>query len=210
MLSSLPWSIPRNKKFVVDDLPDILARAFSIGYIWFDLLCIPQDRSERALIEISRQAIIFSNATSVVAWLNDAQTWDQLRSAVKWLSLFYLHTSVAKTDEGYNVPELPDPINESFEPIELYSEEPLDGGHPDQADIEIMPPLPWFTSLWTLQEACLRPDMALCNKNWEPLTAGPGTIVTLDHLVALNNFIDKRMYQNSVLRKTVRPRIFIS
>jgi hypothetical protein len=30
-------------------------------------------------------------------------------------------------------------------------------------------PCGWFTSLWTLQEACLRPDMTLYNKSMEPL-----------------------------------------
>jgi len=41
--------------------------------------------------------------------------------------------------------------------------------------------------LWTLQEVCLRPDMQLCNKNWEILRVGRNgeTIVGFDDLVAL-------------------------
>jgi hypothetical protein len=48
----------------------------------------------------------------------------------------------------------------------------------------------WFTSLWTLQEACLRPDMLLCNKNFELLVVGDNvpTVVSLDALAALLNF----------------------
>jgi hypothetical protein len=32
----------------------------------------------------------------------------------------------------------------------------------------------WLPSLWTLREACLRPNMRLCNKNWEILGVGEG------------------------------------
>lgn len=43
----------------------------------------------------------------------------------------------------------------------------------------------WFSSLWTLQEICLRPDMWLVNRDWELLTVGNGVPVSFDTLVAL-------------------------
>src|SRR5262249_42712768 len=46
-------------------------------------------------------------------------------------------------------------------------------------------PNPWFTSLWTLQEVCLRPDMWLCNSKWEFLAIDENTPVALNDLVAL-------------------------
>ncbi|KAH6662338.1 hypothetical protein B0J14DRAFT_287743 [Halenospora varia] len=44
---------------------------------------------------------------------------------------------------------------------------------------------PWFTSLWTLQEICIRPDMLICNATWEFLAVRQNVTVTFDELVAL-------------------------
>ena len=49
------WPVPQNTLFRVEDLPDRLEAAFPGKCIWLDLVCIPQDRSKRALIEIGRQ-----------------------------------------------------------------------------------------------------------------------------------------------------------
>lgn len=45
----------------------------------------------------------------------------------------------------------------------------------------------WFSSLWTLQELCLRPDMVLFDRQWHAFTlGGPGNqAIRLDDLVAL-------------------------
>jgi hypothetical protein len=48
--------------------------------------------------------------------------------------------------------------------------------------------LPWFSSLWTLQEVCLRPDMWICNKSLELLTVkgnGGGALVAFNTIVSL-------------------------
>jgi hypothetical protein len=49
--------------------------------------------------------------------------------------------------------------------------------------------LGWYTSLWTLQEACLRTDMLLCNHNCEILEATKGVTVALEDVVALANYV---------------------
>jgi len=56
----VPWLVPRNSKFNVHYLPDMLQKGrfpFQSRYVWLDLVCIPQDRSQRAVIEISHQAM---------------------------------------------------------------------------------------------------------------------------------------------------------
>lgn len=207
----VPWLVPQNRKFAVQDLPNMLKAEFSSGYIWFDLLCIPQDRSERAFLEISRQALIFGNANWTIAWLNDINSWNGLSSVVDWLSLFYLNTAVNVEHERYNFPLLPDPFDDVLaSPMELFlwDSGEDEGDRPadevvDWEHIEIAPPVPWFTSLWTLQEACLRPDMVLCNKKWQPLTAGAQTLVPLDHLVTLDNYVSRGNYHTSVIKTTV-------
>jgi len=45
----------------------------------------------------------------------------------------------------------------------------------------------WLGSLWTLQEACIGPDMWLCNWNWEVLSLVDGQSLQLDGLIALAN-----------------------
>lgn len=174
-IPGVPWLVPRNRLYEVEDLPRRLKAAELGRYIWFDLFCIPQDGSERASIEIARQATIFGNATNVVSWLNHISDWSGMRLAVEWLSLFCLTNQEAILRDSSDTSGtmgtglvLPD--------LELQ-------------DDEAQTPTFWFTSLWTLQEACLRPDMFLCNQNFEPLTVGESkSAMTLDGLVALMAF----------------------
>ncbi|KAF2255483.1 hypothetical protein BU26DRAFT_545097 [Trematosphaeria pertusa] len=171
----VPWEVPANTKFRVQDLPERLAKVFPGNYIWLDLFCIPQDRSERSLIEISRQADIFGNATVVIAWLNDIPRWDGLRRVIRWLSEFCLENYTIVNASEKLPPDLDD------ETTGLVEEDPIDCDHSSITT-------PWFTSLWTLQEACLRPDMMLYNRNFECLTVGRDTVVTLESLAALLNY----------------------
>jgi hypothetical protein len=175
-VSGVPWLVPQNTIFKVQELPHRLRDAFPTKYLWFDLLCIPQDGSERALLEISRQADIFGNASAVVAWLNDINDWTGLRQTTEWLCRFCL------SSYGATEPGLPD-IDASQHTGLVIRDSSEDIAHSHI-------PGGWFTSLWTLQEACLRPDMLLCNKNFELLVIGYNvpTVVSLDALAALLNF----------------------
>lgn len=181
-LSGTPWLVPCNTKFSVEYLPIQLAKAFEKGYIWIDLLCIPQDRSEIALKEIARQGVIFRNAVSVIAWINDVREWTSLRNTARWISFLYLHQHV---EIGYCYGHLlpPDLTDRCFSASR--------GAAPKEILFSLATPAPnpWLTSLWALQEICLRPDMALCNEQWEPLLAGNDCIVSLDALLVLANYL---------------------
>lgn len=48
----------------------------------------------------------------------------------------------------------------------------------------------WFSSLWTLQESMMRPDMIFLNKQWEPLVTGARLAVTLGSLSSLAGAFD--------------------
>lgn len=198
-ICGVPWDVPCNTRFPVTELPKTLSTAIVSGYIWLDLFCIPQDRSVLALTEISRQAMIFSQADSVIAWLNDNETgWSCLQQSVKWLSLFYVARSIDKeyiSSQNGILAECEDAADDFMELMVVVSNEP--DGEDDFS------PLGWFTSLWTLQEACLRPDLAICDKNWNLLATENGTVITLDCLVALVNFLTRKMYKSSVLKGLV-------
>lgn len=79
----MPWLVPRNSIFAVEDLPAELANTFEQGYIWLDLFCIPQNRSELSMTEIARQAKILSTADAVVAWANNILDWTSLRRIIR-------------------------------------------------------------------------------------------------------------------------------
>ncbi|KAI0190484.1 hypothetical protein EV127DRAFT_430400 [Xylaria flabelliformis] len=177
-LSGVPWLVPRNTRFQVEYLPDRLAACFPGWYIWLDLFCIPQDGSTRAAEEIARQAEIFGNARTTIVWLNDITDWTGLRQTIRWLCEFCLANDLS-VNESLNLPSDLDGI-----PTGLLVEASTTG------DDEAISPAPWLTSLWTLQEACLRPDMILCKDDFEFLTVKEGcnTVVTLEILVALMNY----------------------
>jgi hypothetical protein len=198
-LSGVPWDVPRNTRFSVPDLPKTLSNAFKSGYIWLDLFCIPQDRSARALTEIARQAMIFSQAVSVVAWLNDNERgWTCLQQSAKWLSMFYVLKSI---DEKY-ISSRGAVLAECEDAADDFMELMAEASHEQNTEDEYSP-LGWFTSLWTLQEACLRPDLVICDKHWNLLATENGTVITLDCLVALANFLTRKIYKASVLRGMV-------
>lgn len=178
-LSGTPWQIPQNTRFSVADLANILQLVpLPHRYIWLDLLCIPQDHSERAKIEISRQATIFRAASAAIMWLNDVTEWKYLSAAVEWMCLDFNH------DNGFLLTEPENNIlqgdSTSISSIELFNRRTEAKAGIDTASLN-----PWFTPLWTLQEICLRPDMLICNATWELLSVRQNVAVAFDELVAL-------------------------
>jgi hypothetical protein len=164
------WDVPQNTIFDVFDLPSILAKVpTTTPYIWFDLVCIPQDRSPRALQEISRQAQIFRRAKHVIVWLNRLDSWKGVEAALEWMSLVYL---------GVDHPSDANIRNIATQLFDDYSYEPGVSRH----SMEVTG---WFSSLWTLQEICLRPDMWLCNADWTLLQVGKGVPVAFNSVVAI-------------------------
>jgi len=186
-VKGVPWLVPRNSKFNVHYLPDMLQKSrfpFQSRYVWLDLVCIPQDRSQRTVIEISRQASIFAGADSAVAWLNEINSWDGMKSALHWMTAKYLQYSDATSHPSEDVKNYPSTgLFEGSQTI-------------DRERTLFETPNGWFTSLWTLQEACLRPDMLFCNHKWEVLTDPTGGSIRLDTIAALHDRL--RFYMRDV------------
>ncbi|RDW90946.1 hypothetical protein BP5796_02111 [Coleophoma crateriformis] len=164
------WLVPQNEVFDVLNLPSILAKVpTTTPYIWFDLVCIPQNGSPRATQEIARQAEIFRHAKHAIIWLNRIDSWEGLEAALEWMSLVYLGIGSPKDAK---TPELA---------TKLFADYPYAPGVSRQS----MEVTGWFSSLWTLQEICLRPDMWLCNSDWTLLQVGNGIPVAFNSIVAL-------------------------
>jgi hypothetical protein len=166
------WMVPENTIFEVKDLPQILSKApIPTRFIWFDLLCIPQDKSQKLyLVEVSRQAIMFQHASSCIAWLNTIHSWTHTEAPAHWLCLNYLHRR--SQNSFYNTDEL---LSRTAEQANNNIELVVDSGNF----------IPWLSSLRTLQEACLYPDMILCNSDWQPVSIPQSTTLSLNHLLTL-------------------------
>ena len=183
------WRVPENTRFEVTDLPRILqAAGFSERYVWLDLLCIPQDTPDNRLAgicqtELARQATIFRHAATSVAWLNDVSSWRDTEAAISWIGLDYLRASPpaphpGSRDRGLEeiTAALASSVPHSCGLVTYY----LQGG-----GLEARVP-GWFSSLWTLQESMMRPDMLFLNARWEPLCVGQrDTPITLAGMVSL-------------------------
>ncbi|KAI1742427.1 hypothetical protein F4680DRAFT_31994 [Xylaria scruposa] len=166
-VSGVPWKVPQNDRFEVDDIAKHLAMTPTrTPFVWLDLVCIPQDGSIIGAREIARQAAIFRGASHVIAWLNEMDDFDGLEAILRWQVLHFLE--LRDTDQQSEIQRQIDHTWLSFagKPSNLLV--PRNGAL-NGTNIVVNP---WFTSLWTLQEVSLRPDLWLCTRNWKPLSLG--------------------------------------
>lgn len=203
-INGVPWLVPQNERFEVKVLPEHLQKIRPrVRFIWIDLFCIPQDGSRKADEEINRQASIFQNATRCIAWINDARHWSGTTKALDWLGISYLHattcpgiydTSALLNSLRYEADTTSELFSLQIDPAEVklrHSVGLLAASGPRSVtsnNVEtLVEPVNWFSSLWTLQEAMLCPDITFVAQDWTPLNDRAGTSVPLD---AFFSFID--------------------
>lgn len=193
----VPWLVPVNTLFDVTNLPTILEKVpFETRYVWLDLVCIPQDGSNLQQTEIARQAAIFSSARWAAVRFNQVASWDGPLAGVNWMSMKYLKESVRGRFSDIDFDDQLE-VRASISTGLVKFEDSTSTSSVFEFD-------GWFTSLWTLQEACMRSDLFLCNKHWEPLRTKRTTYyITLDHLVGLfTRFFDDNIVDGV---KIVKP-----
>ncbi|KAJ4414711.1 hypothetical protein N0V82_007763 [Gnomoniopsis sp. IMI 355080] len=170
------WPIPQNSLYDVLELPGMLSH-LGDRYIWFDLFCIPQYGDEvRMKIEISRQAAIFRNAKRCIAWINQCQNWHGVQKALKWLAhQFLVETNLdSPTASGISQEQLSAMFQGALEAVEV-----IHLVKKSDLEVQIGHLEPWFTSLWTLQETVLRPELELYSRHWQRLELQGSVPLTL-------------------------------
>ncbi|KAL4906229.1 hypothetical protein BDW74DRAFT_151543 [Aspergillus multicolor] len=190
-VQGVPWRVPKITRYDVTQPPQMLIDVgFSERYVWIDLLCIPQEMSddEQAKIcmsELPRQLEIFRNASTAVIWLNDITNWDNTEKIISWFGLKIL----AEFPKGLIKYQLRDgfDIENAVNAAAALASNPCDlvivtGIEGEDENNVRKRPAAWFTSLWTLQETMIRPDMILLDKDWRPLLAGGKLTIILDNL----------------------------
>lgn len=165
------WPVKTITLYDVHDIPDML---FGLGadYVWLDLFCIPQQPCPEHHQEVANQAAIFRRASACVAWLNEIETWENTKKALNYVGLHYLR-NLCSLDEVQSTPE---EYTEAFEGA---------GGHAELLKPGSVEPNPWFSSLWTLQEAALCPTLQICTRTMELLRDNSGTPISLTTLFSV-------------------------
>lgn len=196
-IDGVPWLVPQNDRFIVSDLPKHLKQLQqSLGeplFVWIDLFCIPQHESFKANEEINRQALIFQNASRCLSWQNDVIGWAVTRDTLTWLGLSFLYTT--SVPGLYDVEHiLSDAHAKSQRCCELFPAK-FPAGIQGRDELENIrryePPAAWFSSLWTLQEAVLCPDLVLVERNWTQLRDLSGCLIPLSTICRLAATLEK-------------------
>ncbi|KAG7039539.1 gibberellin 2-oxidase [Colletotrichum scovillei] len=117
-----------------------------IHYVWLDVACIDQTRgSAEMALEVGRQAKIFKGATHTFAWLTKLSRQGYLSQTETLQQQAKLSRAEAKN---------------GIERVQRG----LDG---TRQEIELLGLDPWFSSLWTLQEAYLCPQSVFISRQGE-------------------------------------------
>lgn len=160
-IENVSWAIPRVRPdhFTVDAFLAVIRRV-ALGaeakegekchHIWLDIACINQLDRKEMLEEIGRQAAIFNRANHCFIWLNKTPA-DRVYC-------------IAKTWGSWPSKDFWDEID-SDAGLDLVKKWPAQ--HRDFLND------PWFTSLWTLQEAFLRPDALILTRENNTVMAAP-------------------------------------
>ena len=211
--SGVPWLIPLNARFDTRNLPDLLSHVPGGNrYIWLDLVCVPQGDVDPVLSrvrkqEIGRQASIFGNTQYVIVWFNDYDSFGNLELWISWIvRRLYLRNSPFEEKGNCRCSEMSAALSDPDQKLCLTKVGPIAGvsrgAIPTRACLH-----EWFTSLWTLQEACMRPDMWLCDRGFRSLNlldtdSSRRRHIGLDLLFALQSSFASKNRRKSALNNT--------
>lgn len=153
-VDGITWLVPAvlDSHFSVRQLTDIVTRVGQdVSYVWIDVACIDQETQEVKMDEVGKQAAIFDKAESGYVWLSQTSTIDLARYMVQL-------EATKRALERLPSSGLPGVLNTQWldTTIELFQNILAD---------------PWFSSLWTLQEAWLRKDAILLSKEGESVSS---------------------------------------
>lgn len=188
-IPGVEWPVPRNSKVDVTMLPQQLA-TLPWRYFWIDLLTIPQGNQlsldevmfNRKQWEINCVPQIFRKAFKAMVWLDDIPSWTALPLALDWLGLKYLSASTRSDVDPHQLSlSLSNAAIAAERPLELLEHDPTR----QTMASDVWEPNGWFTSPCGLQEMIIRPDILLCNGNFEFLELSKGVPVALNDVAAL-------------------------
>ncbi|KAL8791209.1 MAG: hypothetical protein Q9213_000166 [Squamulea squamosa] len=155
-IMGIDWSVPRInpvEQFSVDQFYNLIKRTcdpvgdgdIRTDFLWLDVACIDQNNGPQKMAEIGRQAVIFEGAHRVFVWLTKLRA-EKLNHTIDILARS-CDSAVAFAEakqKGFCSPN-----------------DMMDWAGAARASLDELFIDPWFTSLWTLQEAFLCPKAYL-------------------------------------------------
>lgn len=174
-VTGITWRVPPVDPtlFTVDEFGAVLneiSRLATVDYVWLDVACIDQnDGSIEGTTEIGRQAKIFKTAKESFIWLVGSSDQDPEQSPK---ALFDKLIATSRLAAGPISGDSNSSENNStkgrVEAAELYKAIQV-SNHPWIMNTSLcvgsIVSYPWFSSLWTLQEAFLQPEARLLDRS---------------------------------------------
>ncbi|KAK8133121.1 hypothetical protein PG999_001294 [Apiospora kogelbergensis] len=163
-IQGVEWPIPPidPEHFTEGELDVVLQRmaeAYSVDFVWIDVACIDQRRgSKEGYLEVGRQAAIFRGARQIFIWWTKftgdrtRALWDRILEGTT-----YVEESIIRPPSSLSQEELE---------LSFFNFKELDD------NITIFLSDPWFSSLWTLQEAFLGSTAQVLCRDGNPLSRG--------------------------------------
>lgn len=221
--NGMKFRVPLNAMFDIKSLPqslEHLGTKIDTDYAWLDLVCIPQGCEGDALDdehgglkqqEISRQGSIFRNAKRTIAWFHDVDSFSALQGLIEIAALSMIGADKALGEGTRHERErrmaralirMGDGPTGLFSKAEdtpngpgfqQWSKQQMGYGEDMNQPINF-----WFTSLWTLQELCLRPDMWLATSDWTFLCLERNTRIPLNGALCILQKYEKTLTPGSM------------
>ncbi|KAI0544327.1 heterokaryon incompatibility protein-domain-containing protein [Xylaria curta] len=143
VIHNTPWKIPRilPDHFTTSDFYRVINRVSQgCSHIWIDVACIHQENEAIKFSEIGHQAAIFRGAESAFIWLSHCSLdgLEPLRQQIRYDEVPRVGTIMRKRTRYFQ---------RTLQRFQYLFNDP------------------WFSSLWTLQEAFLRPDAMILAKD---------------------------------------------
>lgn len=168
----IPWAIPlvSPEVFTVERFEAVLRHVGDRGvdWVWVDVACIDQGDPLVRDEEIGRQVGIFNNAANAFVWLHHSPRHDLQRFA----DVLFEMADRAQEEEG-------GALELGSGHVSIERVQAATGGREYVSNdrwpqevlnlLDIMTRDPWFSSLWTLQEAYLRGDAKILSKEGDEL-----------------------------------------
>jgi hypothetical protein len=161
-IENVDWDIPsiEPEVFTVEEFRQVINTVSKgMEFIWIDIACIDQKNYKMKMEEIGRQAGIFLNAKQPFIWLHGSSIsplqdyFGQLDDMALQLTDNRLTFDTATDESEETTLSVPNCIT--------------DAKWIEDAKATMLAILgdKWFSSLWTLQEACLRPNARFISKD---------------------------------------------
>lgn len=223
MPNGMKYRVPQNAMFDIKSLPrslQPLGTQIDTDYAWLDLVCIPQGCKGEALDkehsilkrqEISRQGSIFCNAKRAIAWFHDVDDFSCLGGLIEFAALSMIGIDETLKEESQHERErrMAGALSQMEDGLTELSSKPEDTpkgpefqqwskqqmGH---GEVKSQPINFRFTSLWTLQELCLRPDMWLATSDWKFLCLEENTRIPLNGALCILQKYEESLYSESI------------